>query len=74
MNKLIRVVIITQGISRIIRPLVENSKVNIVGICESSLRKEDTIFKKKLKNILNHNDLKKYCKEEKLDYYYLRKK
>jgi len=82
MKNSLNIVIITQGISRIVLPLV-NSKHKVVGIIESSERGFENKsfvyrFLHYLKNSFPYSlnkdsSLKKFCKNRKIPYYFMTK-
>ena len=76
-----KIVIITQGINPIIRPLL-NSGQNVIGIVESEPRKTDPPIKKSLKNVLSRINslmfnkpatLDEFCRMNEIPYFLLRK-
>ena len=75
-NKL-KVIIITQGLSRIVKPIVEN--YNVVGIIESAPRNYQKTNKLKLfiKDLLNSfrksKSLKEFCKQNNIPYFFMTK-
>jgi methionyl-tRNA formyltransferase len=76
----LRVVLITQGISRLVKPLME-SRHNLVGIIEAAPRKQNidnqSVLVKKLKKIYAFikqiQNLNTYCIKNHLPYFYLDK-
>ena len=72
--KNIKIIIITQGLSKIVRPIVDN--YNIVGVIESFpknyIEKKESILKKIIKKIFflqKIKTLKEFCKHNNIPYY-----
>lgn len=80
-GKYLRIVIITQGISLIVKPLLESSQ-NIIGIIESSPRVKLNKFKRRVIDIIidvyeffsgKLISLKKLSNKKNIPYYYMEK-
>jgi len=74
MNKKYKVMIITQGVSPIVKPIVEN--YNVVGIIEAAPRnyRKINFFKKliiKIISILRNNNLEFFCKKANIPYFFM---
>ena len=74
----LRIVLITQGVSRVIKPLLE-SRHNLVGIMEAAPRekKQFNLFHKTISKIIclfrPANNLTNYCERNSIAYFYLEK-
>lgn len=70
MNEKIRVLLITQGVSRIVPPLFSDNRVEIVGVCESGSRKKrpDLLFK--TFSFFYPKSLSNHCRRHHVDYFY----
>jgi methionyl-tRNA formyltransferase len=77
-NDGLNIVLITQGISRVVKPLFE-SRHNLIGIIEDAPRdqRKPDFLKRKLLEIIHifkaSNNLNDFCKKHNLAYFYLNK-
>jgi len=71
-NDGLKIVLITQGISRVVNPLVE-SRHNIVGIVESAPRNKHSLLYKSYRSIKGFvGKLACYCRRKKIPYFYMK--